>query len=288
MSNFPKIKETLEYIDDHLGESISLERIAGTFHFSPFYFHRMFSLVAGKSLAAYIRERRIMFACMRLHESDTAVVDIALKSGFSSAQSFSWTFKRLLGVPPTEYRRRGIVPTVTTTDELIAKFTNRLKGGLLLNPSIIRRGKLIIAGTSGDGNKTGEVWSAFERLSKETPLMGKLSENGYEIRLYENGRCTVFVGNAVESENVDAPYETFTLPKSHYAAFDVFVANGYGSENGAMEGWLNTNSQGYSERLLRNTHYCVEFYDERFRGNEIGSLVEIWLPIEKLQTADGG
>jgi predicted transcriptional regulator YdeE len=45
--------------------------------------------------------------------------------------------------------------------------------------------------------------------------------------------------------------------------------------------WLNENKQGYSERLLGTTHYCVEYYDERFHGSEAGSIVEIWVPIEK-------
>ena len=68
---------------------------------------------------------------------------------------------------------------------------------------------------------------------------------------------------------------------SVYASFDVYVANGYESENNAMNEWLETNKQGYSERLLGNTHYCVEYYDERFKGNEADSIVEIWIPIIK-------
>ena len=49
-----------------------------------------------------------------------------------------------------------------------------------------------------------------------------------------------------------------------------------------MEEWLAGNSEGYSEKLLDNCHYCVEFYDERFNGYEADSIVEIWVPIEKV------
>jgi len=48
-----------------------------------------------------------------------------------------------------------------------------------------------------------------------------------------------------------------------------------------MTEWLETNQQGYRERRLGSAHYCVEYYDERFNGSEAGSIVEIWVPIEK-------
>ena len=48
-----------------------------------------------------------------------------------------------------------------------------------------------------------------------------------------------------------------------------------------MDDWLSSNNEGYTEKLLDNRHYCVEFYDERFKGEEAGSIVEIWVPVEK-------
>ena len=161
------------------------------------------------------------------------------------------------------------------------KFTNRLRGGVFLNPKITKRDALTIAGTFGDGNKTTEVWTAFEQLSNEKPLDNKLSDNGYEIRLYDNGASTVYTGYAVSGTPKDKSYSLYTLPTSEYAVFNVYVANGYESENNAMNEWLQTNEQGYTERLLGEAHYCVEYYDERFNGNEADSIVEIWIPIEK-------
>ncbi|MDR0324796.1 MAG: GyrI-like domain-containing protein [Oscillospiraceae bacterium] len=149
-----------------------------------------------------------------------------------------------------------------------------------MNPTIMKREPLIIAGVSGDGDKTGEVWSAFERLSKEKPLSNRLSDNGYEIRLYD-GSSVVHVGLLVSNEQVSSEYEIMQLPASEYASFDVYVAKGYESENNAMNEWLKTNDQGYSERLLDGKHYCIEYYDERFNGNEAGSIIEIWVPVEK-------
>jgi predicted transcriptional regulator YdeE len=152
-----------------------------------------------------------------------------------------------------------------------------------LNPRIIKRDKLIIAGVSGDGNKTGEVWYQFKQLTDDNAPENKLSDNGYEIRVYNSdGSCTVHVGCAVSDSKNPGSCALYELPASQYAVFDVYVANGYDSENNAMDEWLTTNNEGYKERLLPDdAHYCVEYYDERFNGEESGSIVEIWIPVIK-------
>lgn len=281
MGNFPIIKEALEYIDSHLDEPIGFESIAEKFHFSPYYFHRMFSIIVGKTISVHVRDRRLLRACIQLTSTDKPVLDIGLDCGFTSAQSFSRTFSGVYGLSPSEYRKQGFAPIVVTVDEMIMKFTNRLSGGVYLHPNIIKRDTLLIAGVSGDGNKTGDVWSAFIKLGGEKPLTNRLSNNGYEIRLYDGDTCTVYAGMEVSSRQVDPAYSLFELPASKYASFDVYVANGYESESNAMNEWLEINSEGYSEKLLGNTHYLVEYYDERYNGSETGSIVEIWVPIER-------
>ena len=167
-SNFENIKAALEYIDNHLDELLTFETVAKRFHFSPYYFHRMFSVIVGKAMAAHIRDRRFTRACIQLVETDDSILNIGLECGYNSAQSFTRAFRITYGLPPSEYRRQRLTPTVVTVDEMIMKFTNRLRGGIYLNPKIIKRDSLTIAGVFGDGEKTGEVWEAFMKLSKDT------------------------------------------------------------------------------------------------------------------------
>lgn len=204
MSNFSKIKEALEYIDNHLDEPISFKTIAGRFNFSPYYFHRMFSVIVGKTIAAHIRDRLLQSACIELSATDKSVINIGLDCGYDSAQSFSRAFKQMYGLSPSEYRKQGLKPFVISIDEMIMKFTNRLRGGIYLNPKIMKRDALIIAGISGDGNETGKVWEDFMKLSKEKPLENKLFDNGYEIRVYDGSVCTVHVGLAVSDGQADS------------------------------------------------------------------------------------
>ena len=284
MNHFEQISKALSYIDEHLSEPITLDVLAEQCHFSPFYFHRLFTAIVGKPLAAYVRERRLAYACRQLVQTEKSILEVALDSGFQSAQAFSRAFKESQGMSARAYRSRGSCPDVVTAEELIVRFTNRLKGGVLVNPAIIKRGPLLIAGVSGDGNRTGEVWGRFAQLSDEKPLTNAASESGYEVRLYREDQCTVHVGQRVCDDNVDAAYALLRLPAAKYASFDVYVARGYESENSAMDEWLATNREGYTERQFdAETRYCVEFYDERFQGDEANSIVEIWVPIEKAQ-----
>jgi AraC-like DNA-binding protein/predicted transcriptional regulator YdeE len=280
MRYFSIIKEALEYIDSHLDESLNYEMIAEHFNFSAFYFHRMFSMIVGKTITCYIRDRRLTQACVQLATTDESITNIGFNCGYNSTQSFSRAFKSSYGLSPSEYRRQGFTPIVVAVDEMIMKFTNRLRGGIYVNPKIIKIGNLIIAGICGDGNKTGDVWNNFEKANKEKPLTNKISNNAYEIRLYDGDNCTVHVGFAVTNDKIEPPFTAFKLPASKYASFDVYVENGYDSENTAMDEWIKNNEEGYSERLLSDRHYCVEYYDERFNGSETGSIVEIWVPIE--------
>ena len=278
--DFVKIAEALKHIEAHLDEEMELDAVARRFFFSPYYFHRVFTAIVGAPFASYVRTRRLLRACALLAAADGSVTGIALDCGFSSAQAFSRAFRRAYGMSPVAYRRLGRAPEAVTIDEIIVKFTNRLRGGILVNPRIIRRDALDIAGVSGDGAKTGEVWGRFCELDAKIDIPNRLSKSGYEARVYDGSACQVYVGYSVVGA-VDAPFSVYHLPAGAYAAFDVYVARGYDSENVAMDEWLKTNDRGYRQRLVDGKNVAVEYYDERFNGEAEDSIVEIWVPIEK-------
>lgn len=291
MNNFYKISKALKYIDAHLNDTLSVRMIAEQFAFSPYYFHRLFTSIVGKSMIAYVRDRRIAYACKMLNETNRKVLDIALDFGFDSAQSFSRTFKSITGMSPTEYRSRKIAPCIVSAAELVKRFTNRLKGGILVNPDMIRKEKMILAGVSGFGNETAEIWNRFIKLFKEAPPAGTISDDGYEVRIYDSAaeQESVFVGCEVKYLSAELRdirpsqhdgYEIFQLPSSEYASFDVYVKEGYESENNAMEEWLVSNERGYVRNLLEGKPYCIEHYDARFNDSNDESIVEIWLPVK--------
>lgn len=150
-----------------------------------------------------------------------------------------------------------------------------------MNPGIIKKEKMVLAGVSGYGNETAEIWNRFMKLYKEVPMTDRISDDSYEVRIYncKTEKERVFVGCQVNC-SCDG-YEIFPIPSSEYASFDVYVEKGYESENNAMEEWLASNERGYVRNLLDGKPYCIEHYDARFDGSNGESIVEIWLPVKK-------
>ncbi|NLM11249.1 MAG: GyrI-like domain-containing protein [Clostridiaceae bacterium] len=152
-----------------------------------------------------------------------------------------------------------------------------------MHPKIIKKGELLIAGVTGDGSKIRELWQKFIELCEKTGVKNKLSDNGYEIRIYNENQCRCHVGVRVSDSESDSHFTVLKLPASTYAAFEVYVARGYDSENEAMDEWLEANRDKYKQRRIDGSPYVIEYYDERFDGDSEDSIVEIWIPIEEIK-----
>ena len=46
---------------------------------------------------------------------------------------------------------------------------------------------------------------------------------------------------------------------------------------------LTANKERYKQRRIDSSTYVIEYYDERFDGNNEDSMVVIWIPIEKIK-----
>ena len=103
------IQRALDYIEGHLTEEIDYERVAKQACSSVFHFQRMFSMLCGFSLGDYIRMRRLSLAAEELYRTGNKVIDIALKYGYDTPESFSRAFMRFHGITPTEAKRGGNV-----------------------------------------------------------------------------------------------------------------------------------------------------------------------------------
>lgn len=153
--------------------------------------------------------------------------------------------------------------------------------GFIAEPRIIQKAEMIIAGVRGDGNKTGDLWEKFTEKDNKIGLRNKSSNYCYEVRIYSDDSCDCHVSMAVSTVDGNDQFDLLTLPPSEYAVFEVFVAAGYNSQNGAMDQWIVNIPVGYLQSKLQGKPFIVEYYDERFKGNEPDSVIEMWVPIAK-------
>ncbi|HRX13407.1 MAG TPA: AraC family transcriptional regulator [Eubacteriales bacterium] len=103
------IQRALDYTEEHLTEEIDYEAVAKKAYSSSFHFQRIFGMVCGFSLGDYIRMRRLSLAADELSMTSEKVIDIALKYGYDSPESFTRAFTRFHGITPTAAMRGGNV-----------------------------------------------------------------------------------------------------------------------------------------------------------------------------------
>ncbi|WP_038025674.1 helix-turn-helix transcriptional regulator, partial [Tetragenococcus muriaticus] len=101
MDLLENMNAAIDYVENHLEEEIEYQEIAKIACFSEHHFKRMFSFIAGISLAEYIRRRRLTLAGFDLKETNMRVIDVAIKYGYHSPDSFSRAFQVLHEVTPS-------------------------------------------------------------------------------------------------------------------------------------------------------------------------------------------
>ncbi|MBO5286379.1 MAG: AraC family transcriptional regulator [Clostridia bacterium] len=92
------------YIDDNLGERLTLSSLSEKVFYNPSYFSRVFRQKFGCSLTEYITKKRIDLAKDLLTSTDFSVEEIINKSGFSDRGVFYHAFTKYTGFTPNEYR----------------------------------------------------------------------------------------------------------------------------------------------------------------------------------------
>ena len=102
------VTKAVDYIYDHLNESLTMEGLAHQVGLNPSYFSKLFSAETGTTVKKYINQVKIRTATEMLKDINLAIIDISFSLGYSSQSAFSAVFKKHLGVTPGEYRRRHI------------------------------------------------------------------------------------------------------------------------------------------------------------------------------------
>ena len=100
----PKIQETLSYINEHLTEELSVDRLAERVYLSRYHFMRLFKAQTGSTAHAYIRQKRLL-AAARLIREGTPANKAALDAGFGDYSAFHRAFKESFGISPGELKK---------------------------------------------------------------------------------------------------------------------------------------------------------------------------------------
>jgi AraC family transcriptional regulator len=232
MDLLKNMNDAMKYIEENLTNEIDFKMVARLAHCSEYHFKRMFSFLAGIPLSEYIRRRRLSMAALELTNSQIKVIDVAMKYGYHSPDSFTRAFLHLHGVTPSEARNNGqplkAYPLMT--------FQLSIRGGNELNYRIEQKEAFTIVGImkrvpiifEGENPEIAAMWQSLtmekinqlKNLSNVEPKgMLQASTNFSEGRMEEKGELDQYIGVATTQECPEN-FSKLEVPALTWAVFE--------------------------------------------------------------------
>lgn len=291
MNLLERMNRALAYIEENITENIDFKEVAKLSCCSEYHFKRMFSFLAGITLSEYIRRRRLSLAALELNNTNTRIIDLALKYGYGSPDSFTRAFQSFHGVTPTEARnnRQKLKAFSRMTFQL------SIKGGCELYYRIVEKGAFSIVGISKRvpivfqgvnpeiaamfETLTAEMIHNLKQLSNVEPLgIIQASTNFSEGRMEEKGELDHYIGVATISECPDS-LAKLAVPASTWAVFESV---------GPFPETLQTIWGRIYSEWFPSSHYEQApgpeiLWNEHWDTNSPTFRSEIWIPILKIK-----
>ncbi|MET9350554.1 AraC family transcriptional regulator [Streptomyces termitum] len=96
-----------DLVEEHLGEELDVDALAGTVGTTGYHLRRMFSSLAGMPLSEYVRRRRMTVAAADVVRGERDLLGVAVRYGYGSAEAFGRAFRAVHGAGPGDVRRDG-------------------------------------------------------------------------------------------------------------------------------------------------------------------------------------
>ena len=292
------MQKAIDYIEDHLTETIDYDVVAAQSYSSSYHFQRVFSILCGFTVGEYIRNRRLTLAGAELAMGDAKVIDVALKYGYESPDSFAKAFQKFHGLLPSQARNNG--SNLKSFSRLVLKFS--LEGGSIMNYRIEEKDEMMLTGykrhfvgVPGEREdqekqmyvKTRALQYILQALSGSLEtnfdIITNVDDDGYDF--YIAYQLSEYYRNNLNKDGVLGEefaryFENVRIPKCTYAVFETercaFPTEIFLDLRKKIAGeWLpNSGYQLADAPELVVTHW--------FRGDKKNQRYrELWIPIEK-------
>lgn len=279
MDTLENMKNAIDYIEDNLDAEIEYIRVAQIALTSQYHFQRMFAFLIGVPLSEYIRRRRLTLAAFDLQNGNEKIIDLALKYGYSSPDSFSRAFMVMHEVTPRKAREKGIslkaYPRVT--------FSLSIKGVVEMNYRMEQKNSFTVVGVKqrfsnidGLGDNIGKMWSETpqETISQIAGLGNGLV--GVYSGMYDDNTTDYYIAAITEKDSPKTLCK-LEIPSLTWAIFEIIgpmptaMADIWGR---IFSEWFPTSGYEHAEAPE------VEWYSNGdLSSSDYKS--EIWIPVIK-------
>lgn len=284
------IQNAINYVEEHLTEEIDYNEVAKEAACSSFYFQKIFSILCGITLGDYIRSRRLTLAGNELSTTDNKVIDIALKYGYDSPESFTRAFSRFHGVTPSKAKKDG--SKLKSFSRLSVKIT--LSGGNIMDYKIIEKEAFNIiekveehtVENSENAKSIPDFWTRSHNDGTVKKLLDSAADRTYVFgicygNLPKNANTNTFNYSiaAIRDENTEIPegFRKNSIPARTWVIFECKGA----MPNTMQNMWHKIVSEFFPASGYQPTYEMdIEAYTE---GNMDSPDYhsEIWVPVIK-------
>ncbi len=269
------LQASIDYIEENLTEPLDIVEVAAKAALSPFYFQRIFGALCGMTVGEYIRARRMSQAAQELARTGAKVIDVALKYGYDSPDSFTKALLRFHGVSPSMAREPGA--SLRSFAPLHIKIS--LEGGSMMDYRIVEKAPFTIVGVKRPFNsdtsyqEIPKFWDEWLAKGKDRPVMGTF------------GVCIDMKGKDFDYwiadlyfpwEDVPDGCETRVIPGSLWAQFPCTIKTLQDTNTKIWSEWLPA-LQGYTLA----GEYDIEVYLPPEEGSD-DMKVYIWVPLNRV------
>lgn len=219
--------KSIEFIEQHLYDKISVHEVAAASHYSTYHFSRIFKALVGDTPKEYLRKRRLTVAAKRLLSEDIGILALALDCQFDSQEAFTRAFKDLFNITPAQYRKLNDPFRLLYKDQFSPHMLHFLQNELSMEPQIITRPAMKLIGIAAQYDDADlslpRLWSAFrpyrDHIQNRTGdeafgIYESYEEEGDEVKF--SYICCVAVENF---DHVPDGMITRELPDQLYAKF---------------------------------------------------------------------
>ena len=222
-----KLGAAIDYIEDNLDKEISYDEAARIACCSPYYFQRIFSYVSGVSLSEYIRRRKMTQAAFELQRTDSKVIDIALKYGYSSPTSFNRAFQSVHRITPTAAKAMGSILQAYPS----IQFRVEITGGSAMTYHIAEKPPLHIVGIrmpmveemEENLRIVPDFWKAAlqgNQFSEICKLSNREPDGILGISVYESPKEIYYYIGAAANVSAPAGMHEYEIPAATWVIFE--------------------------------------------------------------------
>lgn len=285
MDCITSIQKAIDYMETNLLEDITYEDVARNVFMSSYHFHRLFSMLTGITANEYIRNRRLSKAGQELTVSDIKVIDVALKYGYDTPESFTKAFTRFHGIAPSAARKSGM--QLHLYNRLILKLI--VEGGSSMNYRIVEKKPFQLVSkvksfpneitSEPDNQDVSDFWDecgkegVFDVLNQYgagTDLYGSCSPISKESDFFDYGIGKIYNGNGVPEG-----FRLWEITQPLWAVFSCYGTNG----DCISDTW----NRIFTEFLPGSEYDMLDAEDfELYPAEHPNNLFcEIWIPVKK-------